>query len=239
MIRPARWDIARIRRRHAGYRYLLALELLILALQPVCRLWPPLNSLLAMALALLILSTLTRFSMLRATRRRAMVVGVAAIALELVWLLLGLLGLASSFWFTLVHLLVWLVYLGMTILRMVKSLIQEPYVTFSVVMGAASGYLLIGYSGGLLLFSIWLLNPASFGLLKSVSGGSSDVLQLLAAGPSMFLGAFGYLTTAGTNLIQARSLVAEAATTLITVAGQLYVAILIALVLARYHRRRN
>ncbi|MEB3276681.1 MAG: hypothetical protein VKM92_06915 [Cyanobacteriota bacterium] len=238
-MRPERWNIARIRRRHAGYRYLLALELLILALQPVCRLWPPLNSLLAMALAGLILSTLTRFSMLRATRRRAMVLGVVAITLELAWLAQGLLGLHSPLWFTVLHLVVWLVYLGMTILRMVKSLIQEPYVTFSVVMGAASGYLLIGYSGGLLLFSLWLLNPGSLGLLLAVPGASSDVTQLLASGPSMFLGAFGYLTTAGTNLIQARSLVAEAATTLITVTGQLYVAILIALVLARYHRRRS
>ena len=238
MIRPARWDIARIRRRHAGYRYLLALELLILALQPLCSLWPPLNSLLAVALAGLILSTLTRFSMLRATRLRAMLIGVAAIVLELVWLTLGILKLASPFWFTLLHLVVWLVYLGMTILRMVKNLIQEPYVTFSVVMGAASGYLLIGYSGGLLLFSLWLLNPASFGLLQAVPVSSSSVIELLAGGPSMFLGAFGYLTTAGTNLIQSRSLVAEAATTLITVSGQLYVAILIALVLARYHRRR-
>lgn len=63
-------------------------------------------------------------------------------------------------------------------------------------------------------------------------------MQLLAGGPNLDLGAFGYLTTAGTNLIQTRSLVAEAAITLISVAGQLYLAILIALVLTRYHRRR-
>lgn len=88
------------------------------------------------------------------------------------------------------------------------------------------------------MFSLWLLNPANFSRLQAAPGVSSDVMQLLAGGPNLDLGAFGYLTTAGTNLIQTRSLVAEAAITLISVAGQLYLAILIALVLTRYHRRR-
>lgn len=238
MTRP-RWNIAHIRRRHAGYRYLLALEVLILALQPLCRLWSPLNPLLSIALALVILATLTRFSMLPSTRLRAMVAGRIAIGLELVWLVLVELGMAPPHWFTALHLVVWMVYLGITILRMVRTLIQEPYVTIAVVMGAASGYLLIGYCGGVLLFSLWLFNPDSFALLLPLVSGSGDLsMRGLAAGPSLFLGAYGYLTTAGTNLIQARTLVAEAATTLITVMGQLYVAILIALVLARYHRRR-
>ena len=234
-----RWNIEQIRRRHAGYRYLLALEVLMLALQPLCNLWSPLNPLLAIALALVILSTLTRFTMLRSTRLLAMGLGRLAIGLELIWLVLVELGMALPFWFTALHLLVWMVYLGLTIVRLVRTLIQEPYVTIAVVMGAASGYLLIGYCGGVLLFSLWLFNPDSFALmLHALPAGSDATVRGLAAGPSLFLGAYGYLTTAGTNLIQARTLAAEAATTLITIWGQLYVAILIALVLSRYHRRR-
>lgn len=239
MTKP-RWNIAHIRRRHAGYRYLLALEVLNLALQPLCRYWLPLNPLLSIALALVILLTLTRFSMLRKTRVQAMVIGAGAIALELVWLVLVELGIALPKWFTVLHLVVWTVYLGLTVLRMVRSLIQEPYVTIAVVMGAASGYMLIGYCGGVLLYSLWLINPDNFGLmLESLPGSSDGTIQGLAAGPSLLLGSYGFLTTAGTNLVEARTLAAEAATTLITVLGQLYVAILISLVLARYHRRRT
>ena len=238
MTKP-RWNIAQIRRRHAGYRYLLALEVLILALQPLCRLWRPLNPLLSIALALLMLLTLTRFGMLRKTRLQAMVLGGVSIALELVWLLLVELGMALPQWITVLHLVIWMLYLGLTILRMVKTLVQEPYVTIAVVMGAASGYLLIGYCGGVLLYSLWLMNPDSFSLmLESLPSGSDATIHGVGAGPSLFLGSYGYLTTAGTNLIQARSLVAESATTLITVLGQLYVAILISLVLSRFHRRR-
>ncbi|MEB3331107.1 MAG: hypothetical protein VKI83_01245 [Synechococcaceae cyanobacterium] len=238
MPRPTRWNLSRIRRRQAGYRHLLAAELLILALQPLCFHWPLLNPLLAILLASLILATLTRFSMLRSSRLRAAALGMMAIVLELAWIVLASLSVTMPLWINLLHLGVWLAYLGLTVLRVIKTLIQEPYVTISVVMGAASGYLLIGYSGGLLLYSLWLLYPDSFSLLIGASGHSTSALSLLSSFPSLLLGAFGFLTTAGTNLVQTRSLAAEAATTLITVTGQLYVAILIALVLSRYHRRR-
>ncbi|MBM5800161.1 MAG: hypothetical protein FJ077_04825 [Cyanobacteria bacterium K_DeepCast_35m_m2_023] len=233
-----RWDILRIRRRHAGYRYLLAMELINLALQPLAHRWAPLNPLMAIAMALLMLLTMTRFSMLRATRMRTMVLGFSAIVLESVWLLLISLGQTLPIWFTALHLAVWILYLGLTTLRLVVNLIHEPYVTISVVMGAASGYLLIGYSGGLLLYSLWLLDPANFSLLLASTPAVGDTINALLASPSLMLGSMGYLTTVGTNLVEGRTLVAEAATTLITVTGQLYVAILIALVLARYHRRR-
>lgn len=237
MTRIERWNISRIRRRHAGYRNLLVLELLILALQPVSFHWPLLNPLLLIVLALLVVGTLTRFSMLRASRRRATSLGLTAVGLELAWLALVAYGVSSPLWFNLAHLVVWMLFLGITVLRMIRNLIQEPYVTIAVVMGAASGYLLIGYSGGLLLYSLWRLNPANFSLLIGAPETGGDVYGLLAASPTLMLGAFGFLTTAGTNLVQTRTLESEAATTLITVTGQLYVAILIALVLGRVHQR--
>ena len=46
--------------------------------------------------------------------------------------------------------------------RLVRSLIREPFVTTSVLMGAA-GYVLIGLLGGVLLNTLYLLHPVAFG----------------------------------------------------------------------------
>jgi hypothetical protein len=48
---------------------------------------------------------------------------------------------------------------------------------------------------------------------------------------------FGLLTTVGTAVLSPASVTAQVMATVITVAGQLYVAILIALILSRVHRR--
>jgi hypothetical protein len=51
--------------------------------------------------------------------------------------------------------------------------------------------------------------------------------------------AMNLLTTAGTALLNPRNVTAQVISSAITVAGQLYVAILIALILGRFHRRRT
>jgi len=38
----------------------------------------------------------------------------------------------------------WLLFFGVSLMRLLRVLIREPYVTTSVVMGSALGYLLIG-----------------------------------------------------------------------------------------------
>jgi hypothetical protein len=45
------------------------------------------------------------------------------------------------------------------------------------------------------------------------------------------------LTTAGTDLLNPRNVTAQVISAAITVSGQLYVAILIALIMGRFHRR--
>ena len=45
------------------------------------------------------------------------------------------------------------------------------------------------------------------------------------------------LTTVGTTVLKTCNVAGQVVTTVITILGQLYVAILIALILGRYHRR--
>ena len=51
-------------------------------------------------------------------------------------------------------------------------------------------------------------------------------------------GAMNVLTTAGTDLLNPRNVTAQVMSSAITVAGQLYVAILIAVIPGRFHWRR-
>jgi hypothetical protein len=46
------------------------------------------------------------------------------------------------------------------------------------------------------------------------------------------------LTTVGTPVVNPTDVLGQVAVTIITVSGQLYVAILIALILGRYHKRK-
>ena len=48
---------------------------------------------------------------------------------------------------------------------------------------------------------------------------------------------FTMLTTVGTTVLKTSNVAGQVVTTVITILGQLYVAILIALILGRYHRR--
>jgi hypothetical protein len=133
-----REEIRRIRRRHRGYNIVLATISLLLLLQPLAQHWPLLNPLGAITLALVMMVFLTRYSPLRARRKVFYALGIAAVGSELVWLL-GLFtdpGLAIHL--GIVHLLIWSLFIGVFLLRKVRALMLEPFVTQAVVMGAAS-----------------------------------------------------------------------------------------------------
>jgi hypothetical protein len=53
------------------------------------------------------------------------------------------------------------------------------------------------------------------------------------------LAAFGFLTSLGSNIVNQQVLLGHAGALSITLGGQLYVAILIAMVLGRFHHRRS
>lgn len=231
-----RADIERLRKRHRGYQLTLAVEVLLVLSLPLAELWPGLLSLMLVTLAVVLNLFLSRYSLLRRSRLVVYAFGGLA-ALELLWHLLRQLDPHWAVLLTVPHVVVWLVFLTLVLLRKVNGLVREPFVTVSVVMGAASGYLLIGIAGGLLFTALWVFQPQAFNLTDLPAGGSKAAGELLTVAPALMAVAMNLLTTAGTALLNPRNVTAQVISSTITVAGQLYVAILIALILGRFHQR--
>ena len=235
-MRLTREGLRRIRHRHFGYRITLVVEMLLLFLLPAAQQVPWLLSGMLCLLAVVLVGFISRYSVLRRSRPLIYSLGGLAIVLELLWH-------AGLVWapplgrlLTFPHVVVWVVFLLVAVFRKVWTLIREPFVTVSVVLGAASGYLLIGLAGGLLLTALWAVQPAAFVLasLPLVQAGNSIDL---AVAPALMAASFTMLTTVGTTVLKTSNVAGQVVTTVITILGQLYVAILIALILGRYHRR--
>jgi hypothetical protein len=232
-----RADVERLRKRHRGYQLTLAVEVLLVLCLPLAEMWPGLLSVLLVVLAVVLSVFLSRYSLLRRSRAVVYVFGGLAIALEVLWHLLRLLDPRWAVALTVPHVVVWVVFLALVLLRKVNGLVREPFVTVSVVMGAASGYLLIGIAGGLLFTALWVFQPQAFNVTDLPAPGSDAARGLMTIAPALMAGAMNLLTTAGTALLNPRNVTAQVISSMITVAGQLYVAILIALILGRFHRR--
>ena len=235
-MRLTRADITRLRKRHRGYLITLAVEVALLVLLPLAQVHLWLLSALLILLALVLMVFVSRYSLLRKTRPLIYGLGGLAIALEVVWhvALNGLPVLGRVL--TIPHVIVWLVFLTLAVIRKIKSLTREPFVTVSVVMGAASGYLLVGIAGGMLLTALWVLHPGAFDLTALPPVPSSSVPNVAVA-PALMAAAFAMLTTIGTSVLHTSNVAGQVVTTVITVVGQLYVAILIALILGRFRWR--
>jgi hypothetical protein len=235
-VRLTRQDLQRIRHRHFGYRITLVVQMALLLLLPLAQRLPWLLSLMLCLLALVLMVFLSRYSVLRRTRPLVYGLGGLALLLEFIWHIALVRAPAMAAALTFPHVLVWVLFLVLSTVRKVRTLIREPFVTVSVVLGAASGYLTLGIAGGLLLTTLWVVDPAGFlpAALPAAVAGQSPVLT---AGPALMAAAFGLLTTVGTGVLSPASVPAQVLATVITVSGQLYVAILIALILGRVHRR--
>ena len=209
----------------------------LLLLLPVAQAQIWLLAVLLILLALVLMVFVSRYSPLRKTRPLIYGLGGLAIALELIWHLSLSLWPAVGRALTIPHVIVWLVFLSLAVLRKVKTLTREPFVTVSVVMGAASGYLLVGMAGGLLLTALWVLDPAAFDLASLPAVGSTAALPNVSVAPALMAASFTMLTTIGTTVLKTSHVGGQVVTTVITVVGQLYVAILIALILGRFRWR--
>ncbi|MEB3265343.1 MAG: hypothetical protein VKN13_01870 [Cyanobacteriota bacterium] len=239
-MRLSREGLERLRRRHLGYRLTLVVELLLLGLLPLAQRVPGLLSLLLIVLAIVLVSTVSRYSPLRSTRPLIYGLGGLAVVLELVWHGMLLWAPPVGRWLTLPHVAAWVLFLLVAVVRKVKTLIREPFVTVSVVLGAASGYFLVGIAGGVLLTALWVLHPGGFSvtaLPPPQPDGSHGGAAVMVVAPALMAGAYGLLTTVGTDLLAPGDVSVQVLAYGITIAGQLHVAILIALILGRVHRR--
>jgi hypothetical protein len=190
----------------------------------------------ALAFVIYFIFFLHKVTLLRRGVRAMFLLGILTFLVEVIWIVTDLnncflfLSVFCSVDQSLLGLLrfsLWFLYFGIILFRLMKSLIREPFVTTSVVMGAGAGYLMIGFVGGVLLNTIYYLQPQAFVHLPH---NPAAILNIAA---------FGYLTTLGSSVINQKHLFGQVAALFITLGGQLYVAILIALVLSRYHRRRS
>lgn len=123
--------------------------------------------------------------------------------LELIWHGALIWAPALGRWLTLSHVSVWLLFLLVAVVRKVRTLIREPFVTISVVAGAASGYFLVGIAGGVLLTALWVLHPAGFAVsaLPPLPGPVHSVDNTLIVAPALMASAYGLLTTVGTDVL--------------------------------------
>ena len=239
-MRLTREGLQRLRHRHLGYRLTLVVELVLVGLLPLAQRVPWLLSLLLCVLAIVVVGTISRYSPLRSTRPVIYGLGGLAVLLELIWHGALLWAPAVGRGLTLPHVVVWVLFLVVAVVRKVKTLIREPFVTLSVVLGAASGYFLVGIAGGVLLTALWVLHPGGFAadaLPPFLAGTGPSVDRVMEVAPALMAAAYGLLTTVGTAVLNPADVSAQVLASLITIAGQLYVAILIALILGRVHRR--
>lgn len=225
-----------IRKRHRGYGYLLAVITVVLLIQPLAVDWPLLTSLNAIAVALVMMVFLTRHSPLRRHKRWLYGLGISAIVFEVIWLSSLVKSPELAKHLTVPHLLIWALFISFFLMRKVRTLMIEPYVSMGVLMGAAAGYLLIGYLGAFLLHTLLILQPLAFNL-SYLPAQINPITEPLRAFPSMVTASFEALTTVNNSVSSAGYLLGHIATLIITILGQLYVAVLIALVLGRFHQR--
>jgi hypothetical protein len=147
-------------------------------------------------------------------------------------------GLAKHL--TLFHLLIWALFIGYFLVRKVRTLMMEPYVTVYVLMGACTGYLLIGYLGAFLLHSlmIWQLMIWQPGALNPayLPAGIDALATPLKVFPSMVCASFEALTTLSNAVGRPGSLGSHFGCLVIAIVGQLYVAMLIGLILGRFQQ---
>jgi hypothetical protein len=225
-----------IHKRHRGYVYLLAVISVVLLLQPLAVDWPLLTSSNSIAVASVMMVCLTRYSPLRSTKYWVYGLGVSAISFEVIWLATLARTPELAKHLSIPHLMIWSIFISLFLMRQVRALMIEPFVNLKVLMGATSGYLLIGYLGAFLLHSLLIWQPLAFNS-NYLPARINPITEQLRAFPSMVTASFEALTTISNSVCSSGYILARIGTLTITILGQLYVAVLIGLVLSRFQNR--
>jgi hypothetical protein len=155
---------------------------------------------------------------------------LVAAAVELLWQVSLLVAPMVVVQLSVVHVLVWMALMLYVLWALTNALAEEPVFNGSLLIGAAAGYLLIGFTGGIMLNSLLVLDPEAFNLSSNIQGNWPTAI---AHAPQMLGASFGSLTTLGSPVFNSNNLSSVSASVGITIVGQLYVAILIAGVLGK------
>ncbi len=100
------------------------------------------------------------------------------------------------------------------------ALAEEPLFNGPVLMGAAGCYLLVSFTGGVVLNSLMVLEPAAFELAQT----SSRLAAGITHAPTLVGSAFGCLATLGSPVLRPDHPTALTTAVEIAAVGQLYVA---------------
>lgn len=151
------------------------------------------------------------------------------------WIIATVLGLVSfvlvwidffnenydlSNWFKTISLLV---FFGFIALRLFKTVIYHKAVNLEIIYAAISGFLLLGLLGGFFFQTLELAKPHSFKLLTD-SGSLFDLHYL----------SFVTLTSLGYGDVTPITQAGKTLAILLSVAGQLYLTILVAILIGKY-----
>ncbi|WP_353617661.1 potassium channel family protein [Synechococcus sp. CCAP 1479/9] len=230
------------RRRHRFYRRLLALCLLVmlsLAFPQTLSLVGSVSYLLITVLTTLELSGCLAGGVGRSwSDRLFLALGCTNPFLQLYWLLTP----ASQRLSGVPLLLITTLFIGWSLVRLVRTLGREPRATSPVVAGAVAGYLLLGLSGGLVLSVLETIEPGSFlantadgqaAIVRSHPGANAEsVWQLDFARINYF--AFVSLTTTGYGDITPARPPARMASVVLGIAGPLYIAVILGVLINRF-----
>lgn len=225
--------------RGRGYELLLAVCLLVLvsfALPTLAWVGSLGYSLIALVLTQLLVSSQGR----RSWRDRSyQMLGAVALVSQLVWLFTPL-RLSSS---GVPLILSWSLLVGWSVIRLVERLATETKVTRSVLMGAAAGYVLIGLTAGLVMSAVETIQPNSFEPLESplpvLFGANSNVLETAPYFGHINYYAFVCLTTLGFGDITPTLPLARMLSVVTSVAGPLYLATVMGVLIGRYTSEMN
>jgi len=162
-------------------------------------------------------------------RQRLVSFWIVALAVELLWQAALEINPSLAVRLSVLHLVVWLSLMLVVLWGLVNALAEEPVFNGDLLMGAAAGYLLVGFTGGIVLNSLLVLDPAAFNL----PAHGHALPDGIGHAPALLGAAFASLTTVGSPVLNNGSLTSLTASVGITIVGQLYVAIMIAGVLGK------
>ncbi len=156
--------------------------------------------------------------------------GLVAVATMWLWLLTPLVLIYSGIPLA----LSWSVLVGWSVIRLVTRFASTRRVNEALLMGATAGYLHIGLTAGLVMSALETIQPGSFGPLELASVSDSSVLATARIFSAINYYAFVCLTTVGFGDISPMLPLARMVSVATSVAGPLYLAAVMGVLIGRY-----
>ena len=116
---------------------------------------------------------------------------------------------------------------------LIREISSQPSVTTIVIVDAITGYLLLGFAFSLFVTVVALLNPGAYQLVSDTPGSGVDRVS-----ESIYY-TFVTFSTTGYGDILPKHPLAKSLAILIGISGQLYIAIIIAMLVGKYSATKD